>query len=540
MSGRGAKRPRFNNVDPTDAQLKTLAHSVAKVYPLVEICHRDGRVVETLTPAAAKPNAGPEEIIDFLNDKKEKHTIAITDFNGLINFNDGYRYLHSFFDTNKIFPSFVLDVRSFGKLRYKHMVRDVKFIHHRTNFLNVYPTYGNARDSGHPEELETPPSCPAVGSTCYGFVLTGGHGGEHISNCSVAVADGEATATVYDYDSLADKVKRQCHPDITALIAQWVDIKLVNCKYEIINWPMQGAGLGESRPCMQVAWYRHMMMMFMRADVAGVDKIVHEVHYDTAALLLAVIMRNGLRIAPAKATPRYEMINYLCHPYNATTYLQKALHHNMAGTTITYDANVKWYVDLTYFVTYKLRVLLKTPISTGEFEDLGHCFLYTSPTPLDLPLNAGCVKISRGKAELYPAICSKNVHEFYNVPLFYKHNLLGAEDVDIFLWWNNKPKSQTQPFIHGGPEMTLLDTGHVAVLIVNDGNTHNNMQELLPLPAGLIPTKSTLDSVLKHQGFTFLSDKDSPSECAAVMAPFTDCASFVTELDVAVKTLSKA
>lgn len=538
MSRQEAKRPRFSNVDPTDAQLKTLAHSVAEVYPLVEICHRDGRVVETLTPAAAKTNAGPKEIIDFLNDKKEKHTIAITDFNGLINFNDGHRYLHSFFDTNKIFPSFVLDLRSFGK----HMVRDVKFIHQRTDFLNVYPTYGNVRDSGYPEKLETPPPRPAVGSTCYGFLVTGGHGEEHISNCSVAVAEGAATATVYDYDSLADEVMRHRHPNITALIAQWVDITLVNCKYEIINWPMQGAGLGELKPCTQVAWYRHMMMMFMRTDVAGVAKIVHEVHYDTAALLLAVIMRNGLRIAPAKATPRYEMINYLCHPYNATTYLQKALHHNMAGTTITYDANVKWYVDLTYFVTYTLRLLLKTPISTGEFEALGHCSLYTSHTPLDLPLNAGCVKISREKAELYPALCSKNVHEFYNVPLFYKHNLLGAEDVAIFLWWNNE--SKTQPIIHGGPDMTLLDTGHVAVLIVNDRNTHNNMQEyvqeLLPLPDGPIPTKSALDSVLKHQGFKFLSDKNSPSDCAAVQAPFTDCASFVTELDVAVKTLSKA
>ena len=163
-----AKRQRLaagaGAVMSTTPQLETLAHSVAQVYPLVEICNRNGCVVKTVAPALAKDGAGPKSVIAFLNETKRKGTsINIANFHKLINFNSGYRHLHSFYENNDIFPSFVLDVRSPGT----PCVRDVTFIHSHTTFLNVYPFA---------KELETPPPPPAVGSISYGFVVTGGPG----------------------------------------------------------------------------------------------------------------------------------------------------------------------------------------------------------------------------------------------------------------------------------------------------------------------------------------------------------------------------
>jgi hypothetical protein len=105
-------------------------------------------------------------------------------------------------------------------------------------------------------------------------------------------------------------------------------------------------------------------------------------------------------------------------------------------------------------------------------------------------------------------------------------------NVDIYVWWNNHPY-QTNIFIHGGPKMKPLEAGHVAVMIITETDMSDAkilktfLTELLP-PHGLFHNKSKPADVLKYQGFTFLSD--SPSACAAVMAPFTD---FCTDLDSA-------
>jgi hypothetical protein len=71
--------------------------------------------------------------------------------------------------------------------------------------------------------------------------------------------------------------------------------------------------------------------------------------------------------------------------------------------------------------------------------------------------------------------------------------------------------------------MKPLKAGHVAVMIRNESDTPDiSTSTLLPPHGGLAPPKSKPAEVLKNQGVTFLSDEDSPSECAAVMAPFTD------------------